>query len=187
MRKVLLASQSPRRRELMMLSGIPFTLANVVVDEIMDPTLEPGKACEKLAYMKASAAYEKYPHELIVGADTIVVIDGEVLGKPADDKQAFEMLKRLSGRTHEVITGVAIIGDDICESFYETTQVTFYELSDSDILNYIKTKECHDKAGAYGIQGKGLLLVEKINGDYYNVVGLPMSQLYRRLLKYIEL
>ena len=187
MRKVLLASQSPRRRELLMLSGIPFMLANVIVDEQLDPNLDPKKACEKLAYLKASAAYEKYPHELIIGADTIVVIDGEVLGKPADDEEAISMLKKLSGRTHEVVTGVAIVGDDICECFYETTQVTFYKLSDEEIVEYVRSKECHDKAGAYAIQGKGLFLVEKINGDFYNVVGLPMAQLYRRLLKYIQI
>lgn len=187
MRRVLLASESPRRRELMVLSEIPFTTTSCLLKETLDPELSIEKAVEKLAFEKADAVFHRYPEEFIIGADTIVVCDGEVFGKPKDNEDAERMLRKLSGKTHQVITGVALVAKDVKECFHEVTDVTFYDLEDEEIKRYAKSKEPHDKAGAYAIQGKGLTFVKKINGDFYNVVGLPMASLYKRLKKYLEL
>lgn len=187
MRRVILASESPRRRELMMLSEIPFTTASPQIEEVLNPMLTIEKAIEKLAYDKASAVLKKYPDDLIIGADTIVLCEGKVLGKPKDFDDAKEMLEQLSGKTHRVITGVALVSKSVMECFHEITEVTFYPLEEKDVIKYAKSKEPHDKAGAYAIQGKGMLFVEKIHGDYYNVVGLPMANLYRRLKKHLEM
>ncbi len=187
MRRVLLASESPRRRELMVLSEIPFTTASCLLKESLDPELSIEKAVEKLAFEKADAVHHRFPEEFVIGADTIVVCDGEVLGKPKDNEDTERMLRMLSGKTHQVITGVALVSKDVQECFHEVTEVTFYELDDDEIKRYAKSKEPHDKAGAYAIQGKGMMFVQKINGDFYNVVGLPMANLYRRLKKYLEL
>lgn len=187
MRRVLLASESPRRRELMVLSEIPFTTASCLLKETLDPELSIEKAVEKLAFEKADAVYHRYPEEFIIGADTIVVCDGEVFGKPKDNEDAERMLRMLSGKTHQVITGVALVAKGVKECFHEVTDVTFYDLEDEEIIRYAKSKEPHDKAGAYAIQGKGLTFVKKINGDFYNVVGLPMASLYKRLRKYLEI
>lgn len=187
MRRVLLASESPRRRELMVLSEIPFTTASCLLKETLDPELSIEKAVEKLAFEKADAVYHRYPEEFIIGADTIVVCDGEVFGKPKDNEDAEQMLRKLSGKTHQVITGVALVAKGIKECFHEVTDVTFYDLEEDEIIRYAKSKEPHDKAGAYAIQGKGLTFVKKINGDFYNVVGLPMASLYKRLRKYLEI
>lgn len=181
MKRVILASNSPRRRELMARMDIPFTAKGVQTEEFLDTSLPLGKAIEQIARQKALAVREFFQDDVIIGADTIVCIDGEVLGKPRDEQQAFEMLKRLSGRTHQVITGVAVLYPREEITFYQTTDVTFYQLSDEEIRAYAATNEPLDKAGAYGIQGKGAFLVEKIAGDYYNVMGLPMAHLYRVL------
>lgn len=186
MRRVVLASESPRRRELMMLSDIPFMTANGHIDETLDVSMGLAKGVEKLACDKALHALQKYPNEMVIGADTVVCLDGEIMGKPKDKEDAFRMLRKLSGKTHEVVTGVAIISESVKEVFNSITSVTFYELSDQQIEEYIKKGEFHDKAGAYGIQGKGALLVKEIQGDYFNVVGLPIAELVRRLSKYIE-
>ncbi len=181
MKRVILASNSPRRRELLARMDIPFTAKGVQTEEFIDTSLPLGKAIEQIARQKALAVKESFPEDIIVGADTIVCIDGEVLGKPRDKQQAFEMLKRLSGRTHQVITGVAVLYPQEEITFHQHTDVTFYSLHDDEIWEYIDTNEPMDKAGAYGIQGKGAFLVEKIVGDYYNVMGLPMASLYRVL------
>ena len=185
MRRVVLASESPRRRELMVISDIPFMCASALIEEKLDDQCDLGIAVERLALQKAMAVANKYPDEFIIGADTIVVCDGEVFGKPKDNADAKRMLTRLSGKTHQVITGVALYSKNVEECFHEVTDVTFFPLSDEEIERYIKTKEPHDKAGAYAIQGKGLMFVEKINGDYYNVVGLPLARLMKHLNKYI--
>lgn len=186
MRRILLASESPRRRELMNITGIPFSCAYARITEQLDSDLPIQEAVMKLAMEKAENVFASHENEFIVGADTIVLIDGEILGKPKDEDDAKRMLKMLSGKTHEVITGVAILSKTVRESFYERTKVTFIELSDEDIDTYIKSKEHHDKAGSYAIQGKGMLFVKKIDGDYSNVVGLPMSHLMQELKKYLE-
>ena len=184
MKKIVLASESPRRRELLANLGLNFITCSPKADEYFDPSLPIWKALERVAYIKAESGAKLHPNNLVIGADTIVVIDDEILGKPNSSKDAKAMLKILSGRTHYVYTGVAIAYNGAIETFHEKTEVTFYSFDDTLIDWYIATKESYDKAGAYGIQGKGMVLVEKINGDYNNVVGLPVSSLYRHLLKY---
>lgn len=184
MQKVILASESPRRREILSSIGLNYIAHSAFVDETFDQSLSIEKAVEQIALRKAEAVLPTYPNNVIIGADTIVVVDDEVLGKPSNDEEAYRMLKRLSGRTHRVLSGVAIISKDKQELFYEETKVTFYDLSEEMIHKYIATKECKDKAGAYGIQGKGCILVKEISGDYYNVVGLPIASLYRRLMNF---
>ena len=187
MRRICLASESPRRRELMQLSGVPFFVSRARIEEKLDESLSLYDRVANLAKQKAQAVLKTHENELVVAADTVVVIDNEVLGKPKDVEDARRMLALLSGKTHEVITGVAILSNEVEELFYEVTQVTFGELSEEDINWYISTKEYYDKAGGYAIQGKGMILVEKINGDYTNVVGLPMHRLIKTLRKYIEM
>lgn len=181
MRRVVLASQSPRRRELLKESGITFVAKTKVIEEIINPNISIEDAICVIALEKAKAVQEEYPKDIIIGADTMVCYKNEVLGKPKDRTDAYRMLKMLSGQTHRVITGVAIIEENHHEVFYAETEVSFYPLTDEDIYTYIDTKEPLDKAGAYGIQGFGKFLIAKINGDYYNVVGLPIAMLYRKL------
>ena len=151
-------------------------------EEILPEKISPEEAVLALSEQKADEIYRENRGEVIVAADTIVAIDGKILGKPADEKDAFAMLKTLSGRVHEVFTGVCVIfANGHKERFFEETKVEFYELSDKEIADYIKTGEPMDKAGAYGIQGKGALLVKGIDGDYYNVMGLPVARLLRVL------
>ena len=186
MRKVVLASQSPRRRELLASVGINFTTTSSDSKEIFDPSLSVQEAVQQVALQKALMGVKHYPNDCVVGADTIVVIDGKILGKHKDQEEAKAMLSLLSGRVHHVYTGVAICDKGEWETFCEDTEVTFYDLDESLIDSYIATKEYKDKAGGYGIQGKGMILVKKIHGDYNNVVGLPVSRLYRHLQKYIR-
>lgn len=151
-------------------------------EEVLPEKISPENAVLSLSEQKANEVYRENRGEVIVAADTIVAIDGKILGKPADEKDAFAMLKTLSGRIHEVFTGVCVIfANGRKERFFEETKVEFYELSDGEIADYIKTGEPMDKAGAYGIQGKGALLVKRIDGDYYNVMGLPVARLLRVL------
>lgn len=187
MKRIILASESPRRRELMMKLEIPFTTKPPYVEEIFDSSKSISSAIEAIAKQKADAVREKFPDEIIVGADTVVVVDQEVLGKPHTKENALLMLKKLSGRTHEVITAVAIVTPEQSDVFHVRTYVTFFELTQEEMEQYADTKEPLDKAGAYGIQGKGAFFIEKIEGDYYNVIGLPISTLFRRLKKYIEM
>lgn len=186
MKKIILASQSPRREELLVKTGIPFTIEAADIDETLDGHLPLQQAIEAIAYRKAAAILERQPSALVIGADTVVVIDHEVLGKPKDDQDAFTMLKKLSGKQHQVITAVAIVSKDHQETFSCVSHVNFFPLSDEEILHYIKTKEPQDKAGAYGIQGLGALFVESMEGDYNNIVGLPVSTLYRKLLPLVK-
>lgn len=151
-------------------------------EEVLPEKISPEDAVVLLSEQKAEEIYRENRGEIIVAADTVVAIDGRILGKPADEKDAFAMLKTLSGRTHEVFTGVCVIfANGRKERFFEETKVEFYELSDGEIAEYIKSGEPMDKAGAYGIQGKGALLVKRIDGDYFNVVGLPVARLLRVL------
>ena len=183
MKQIILASTSPRRRELLTLAGLSFEVASPDCKEETGP-LPPEEYVMELAGRKCSAVADKICEDaLVIGADTIVYFDGKILGKPVNEEDAFLMLRTLSGQTHEVFTGVMIrdTGAGTVRSFYEKTEVTFYPVSDQEIWDYIATKEPMDKAGAYGIQGRGMFLIEKICGDYNNVVGLPAARLLRVL------
>ena len=176
---LILASKSPRRKELLSLITKDFMAVSRDVDETIPDCMTPENAVLYLSRIKAEPFMND--NDVIIGADTIVVLNGKILGKPADEEEAFAMLKELSGKEHFVYTGVTLISPQGKKSFFKETKVKFYELSDGEISTYIKTGECLDKAGAYGIQGYGSLFVEKIDGDYFNVVGLPVSALHREL------
>lgn len=184
-KELILASKSPRRKELLDDIGLSFTIYSDSCVELFDHNISKEEAIEQIAYTKADVVFEKHRDAIVIGADTMVYCEGAVLGKPNDKADAKEMLVMLSGKTHEVITGVVILCEDKQIKFHETTKVTFYELEESLIDWYLDTLESFDKAGAYGIQGKGKLLVKKIQGDYFNVVGLPVARLYRELMKFI--
>lgn len=187
---MILASQSPRRIELMREAGYDITVMPADIDETPLADETPLQLVERLATAKAQTVATMLvlpgvtcdPAETIVAADTIVAIDGQKLGKPRDEQDACAMLRRLSGRTHQVATGVCIVHGDVCKSFTEVTDVTFYELSDAEIKVYVETREPLDKAGSYGIQGVGgRMLVRGISGDFYNVVGLPIARVKREI------
>ena len=179
---LILASKSPRRRELMKFITDNFIIKTAEVDENLPENISPADAVLYLSKIKAEPFINGT--DTVIGADTVVAIDGVILGKPKDENDARAMLKRLSGRVHSVFTGVTVIRGDKEKSFFSETKVKFFKLSDEMIESYIKTKEPFDKAGAYGIQGFGCLLVEEIHGDYFNVVGLPVSQLNQLLLNF---
>lgn len=195
---MILASQSPRRVELMREAGFDFRVIPADIDETSLPGESPFHLVERLARGKAAAvaAVHAEPGELVVAADTIVAVDGELLGKPHDPEEARSMLRRLSGRSHQVATGACLLlrraepdgaaagaGEADCvESFVEVTDVSFYPLTDEEIDAYVASGEPMDKAGAYGIQGiGGRMLVRGIHGDFYNVMGLPIAQVVRRI------
>lgn len=184
--KTILASASPRRRELMKLITEDFEAVSMDTDETLPQDIEPLEASEYLAGIKTQSALERFPENIVIGCDTTVVIDNEILGKPKNSYQCRKYLKMLSGRTHKVVTSCMIADKRSRRVFSEITEVTFRTLSDSDIEWYISTGEPFDKAGGYGIQGKGSLLIEKINGDYFNVVGLPVSRLNQELKIFIK-
>ncbi len=182
---IILASSSPRRKTLLEQLGLPFTVCVSDIEEDLHQAFPPGKLAETLALQKAQTVAASLDAEaLVIGADTIVVDDSGILGKPDDEADAFRMLSCLSGQTHRVITGVAVLSTGSPERSlvrHETTQVTFAPLSAHDIQWYIHTGEPLDKAGAYAIQGKGMAFVERIQGCYNNVVGLPVFCLLRML------
>ncbi|MGP7816827.1 Maf family protein [Niallia sp. 01092] len=178
---LILASSSPRRKELLEDLRLSFEVSSSDVDESFDHALSPEEVVMDLAKRKAEAISSNKNNTFIIGADTIVFYDGNILGKPKTREQAFSMLKQLSGKTHSVFTGVAIVANGSSSQFYEKTNVLFWELSDEEIHRYLDTGEPFDKAGAYGIQGVGRILVKKITGDYFTVVGLPVSRLMREL------
>ncbi|MDO4702085.1 MAG: Maf family protein [Erysipelotrichaceae bacterium] len=182
--EILLASKSPRRKELLQLLQMDFQVVCKDVKEELDRLNDLEEEIQKLAIKKAQAVACEHPNCLVIGADTIVVLNQQVLGKPKDEQEAFTMLKALSGQTHEVLTAVALIYKGKIESFCSKTEVSFESLSDQEILDYIQSKEPMDKAGAYGIQGYGSKFISHISGDYYAVMGLPVSALYQRLKQY---
>ncbi len=179
---IILASASPRRRELLKFITEDFTVKVSDAQEVTDPALSAEETVKSLAVIKGEAVAEGFPADTVISADTIVVLDGKILGKPKNEEDAFRMLSSLSGRTHEVFTGVCVLHGSKKLVFAERTEVSFYPLSEDEIRAYIATGEPADKAGAYGIQGKGCTLVKAISGDYNNVVGLPVAGL-NRLLK----
>ena len=184
--KLILASKSPRRRELLQRLNYPFDIILSDVDESLIPF--DGSAedyCRSLADLKSKNIASHYPNSLVIGADTIVVVEGQVLEKPYDKDQALQMLKTLSAKTHQVFTGVSLnwINKNIQHQFAEMTQVTFREIDSADIDHYIETCLPYDKAGAYGIQDWSAVFVDKIHGCYDNVVGFPLSRFYQELKK----
>ncbi|MBE6022844.1 MAG: septum formation inhibitor Maf [Cellulosilyticum sp.] len=187
MKPILLASQSPRRKQLVQLLPWRFEVCTEEVEEQIDEALTPEENVQALARQKAEAVALKYPDQWVIGADTVVCYEGKIMGKPKDEVDAKNILNKLSGKTHQVYTGVALIHQDkgVIQTFYQETQVTMQLLSEEEIETYIQTKEPMDKAGAYGIQGYGARYIVGIKGDYYNVMGLPVHQLYQELKKHL--
>ena len=177
--EIILASKSPRRREILENTKVRFSIEESQIDEVIKLNELPKETVMRLAYEKALDVANRNRNSLVIGADTIVVINDTILGKPKDDIEAFSMLKLLSGKTHYVITGFALINLSLDKKIIDcqVSQVTFKELSEQCIKDYLQTKESLDKAGAYGIQGYGGLLVENIQGDFFNIVGLPISKI----------
>lgn len=182
-KKLILASQSPRRRELIGLLGMPFQAIGPNIQEALDQSLDIEKRIEKLALQKAENVFENNQDTIVIGSDTVVVLDNQILGKPIDENDAILMLRKLSGKVHEVITGVAILSAKNRVNYSIKTRVTFNVLTDKEIEEYVASKEPMDKAGSYAIQGKGSLFINKIDGDYYSVMGLPISRIYQNLTK----
>ena len=181
---IILASASPRRRELLERMGLRFSVRTADHDETMDLSADPEAEVRRVSELKARAVERLCEKEdLIIAADTIVVCQGKILGKPADEAEAYEMLRLLSGREHRVITGLCVLKDGISYCHSEVTHLSFVELTDRQIRAYIATGEPMDKAGAYGIQGRASVFVPGIRGDYYNVMGLPVCALAQILEK----
>ena len=181
--QLILASQSPRRRQLMGLFRVPFTVRVADIDEKMDPAKAPFDEVARVSRLKAQAV-PREDDDTVIAADTIVVCQGKVLGKPKDEAQAVAMLSLLSGRDHQVMTGLTVLRGSRCETCTEVTDIHFRPLSQKEIRAYVATGEPMDKAGAYGIQGGAALFAEKMVGDYYNVMGLPvcrLGQILRRM------
>ena len=177
---MILASASPRRKELLSLLGIPFSVAAADIDETMDPSLPAAQEVARVSRRKALAV-QRNQEDVVIAADTIVVCDNQILGKPKDRNQAIHMLHLLSGRDHQVMTGCTVLCGEQSESFTEITDLHFRPLTDREIIKYVESGEPMDKAGAYGIQGGAALFCEKLSGDYYNVVGLPLCRLWKTL------
>ena len=177
--EIILASASPRRREILKNTKLKFEVQKSDIEEVFLENESPESMVVRLAYEKAFDVVENNRDKLVIGADTIVVLGDEVLGKPKDEEEAFDMIQKLSNKTHRVITGISLIHlkKGIVVNDYQISYVTFKDLSEDSIKDYINTKESLDKAGGYGIQGYGALLVDSIQGDYFNIVGLPISKL----------
>lgn len=184
MKRFIVASASPRRKELLSMLGYAFEVMPSDADESLQDGMHAFDAVKELAARKARSVLAKRGDCVVLGCDTVVSLDGRILGKPKNEEEAFSMLSSLSGKTHHVYTGVCITDGEKEECFVSDAEVSFYKLSESEILSYIETKEPMDKAGAYGIQGFGSVLVEKINGDYFTIVGLPLAQTARTLSRF---
>ena len=181
---LILASQSPRRKELLGLFGMPFTVRVADIDETMDANANPYDEVARVSRLKALAV-DRSETDIVVAADTIVVCDGKVLGKPRDEAEAIAMLTMLSGKDHQVMTGMTVLQGDECVTCTEVTDLHFRPLAREEIEDYVASGEPMDKAGAYGIQGGAALFCERMSGDYYNVMGLPvcrLSQIFRQFV-----
>ena len=178
--QLILASQSPRRKELLSLLKLPFVVRVADIDETMDPAKSPAEEVARVSQQKAFAVVRQ-TDDIVIAADTIVVLDGEVLGKPRNQAHACQMLTALSGRDHQVMTGVTVLQGERALVHTEITDIHFRPLSQKEILAYVATGEPMDKAGSYGIQGGAALFAQRLEGDYYNVMGLPVCKLYEML------
>lgn len=185
-KRLILASASPRRRELLQDLGYAFDIVTADCEEFFDVSLPMTSAIEQIAWMKAQAVADQFPDAVVLGADTMVCYEGRMLGKPKNREDAQRMLRMLSGQTHTVISGVAIVCEGRKELFHEKSEVTFYDLEEDLLQRYLDSEEPYDKAGAYGIQGMGKLFVKSIHGDYFNIVGLPVAAVYRHVKPYLE-
>jgi len=187
--KVILASASPRRKEILQNTKLNFDIQKSDIEEVILENESPEDMVVRLAYEKAFDVAKRNTDRLVIGADTIVALDNEVLGKPKDQNEAYQMIKRLSNKTHKVITGISLINlkENKIIKDYVVSFVTFKDLSEDSIKDYINTNESLDKAGAYGIQGYGALLVKNIQGDYFNIVGLPISRLSDLLKNHFDI
>ena len=178
--QLILASQSPRRKELLGLFHIPFVIKVADIDEAMDPSRSPAEEVARVSRAKAEAI-ARNAEDVVIAADTIVVLEEEVLGKPKDEADAVRMLTALSGRDHQVMTGMTVLRGEKALTCTEITDIHFRPLSQKEIEAYVATGEPMDKAGSYGIQGGAALFAEKMHGDYYNVMGLPVCRLWQML------
>lgn len=183
---LILASKSPRRIELLKQIHPEFSVEPAKGEEIVPEGATPAETVMALARAKAEEIAANHPDELVVGSDTVVAVDNQILGKPKSHEHCVEMIRQLSGRRHQVYTGVALALHGETETFYDVTEVEFYPLSEEEILWYASLEEPYDKAGGYGIQGKGSLLVKGIHGDYFNVMGFPVALAARKMRKYFN-
>lgn len=183
---LILASSSPRRADLLAAAGIQFEVVAVDVDESLQRLEPPGDHVRRLAREKAEAAFRQRPEDIALGADTIVLVGGEMMGKPRDEADAIRMLRLLSGREHEVLTGIALVSTRGAVVEVARTRVWVNPMTDAEIKRYVATGEALDKAGAYGIQGLFSKFVDRVQGSYSNVVGLPVALVYRLLKGYPE-
>lgn len=185
-RELVLASSSPSRKMLLEQAGVSFEVVVSGVDETAPASLSPAQTVELLAERKGKAVLSLRPDKPIIAADSVVSIDGLILGKPKDDQEAKATLRRLSGRTHQIFTGVCLLANGREEVFHQSTKVTFYPLTEEEIADYVSLGESQGRAGAYGIEGIGVVLVQSIEGDYSNIVGLPVAETLRRLRKLLQ-
>ncbi|HOP57000.1 MAG TPA: Maf family protein [Bacillota bacterium] len=181
MDKIILASESPRRKEYFSLLGLDYEAIGANIDERANKSMAPDDLVEDLAYQKAYAVFKNHRNRTVIGCDTIVYAANEILGKPADEEDAKRMLGILSGKTHFVYTGVSIITEKMSRTFHNVTEVVFCDMSDEEISTYVKSGEPMDKAGAYAAQGLGSKFIKEIRGDFFTVIGLPLSQIYQEL------
>ncbi|MEF9990798.1 MAG: Maf family protein [Romboutsia sp.] len=186
---IILASASPRRKEILGNTNVKFTVIKSEIDEVILDNETPKQVVMRLAFEKCMDIASTHEKDLVIGADTIVVLSDTILGKPKDNEEAYDMIKALSNKTHQVITGISLINLDANKKIidYVVSNVKFKDLSEADIKDYIQTNESLDKAGAYGIQGFGALLVEEIQGDYFNIVGLPISKINDLLKQHFDM
>ncbi len=184
MKRLILASSSPRRKELLEQANLTFSIKTSSIEEVVDPSFSPAEVVQSLALQKAKAVAGSFTDDVVLGADTIVVLDNEILGKPKDKDDAIRMLKMLSGQTHFVYTGVAMVVNDNIRTFTVETRVTFWDLTEDEITFYTNSPQPYDKAGSYGIQDFGATFVKEIEGDYFAVVGLPIARTVRELKQF---
>lgn len=185
MNKVILASGSPRRKELLSLLGIEFDIIPADIDEEINPNNKLTDEIEKLSYLKAYEVFKDNKDSIVIGSDTVVSINNEVLGKPNTKDNAKKMLQKLSGNCHQVITAVSILSPTKSETFSTVSNVYFRELTEDEIEEYANSDEPLDKAGAYAIQGYARKFISRIDGDYYSIIGLPICELSQRIKKYL--
>ncbi|MEX1377048.1 MAG: Maf family protein [Eubacteriales bacterium] len=184
-KEIILASGSPRRKELLMRMGVDFDIMLCDAEEIYDENMPPAQIVEFLAKQKAEIVNKMAQGRVVIGADTVVSIGEHILGKPADQKEAYDMIKKLSGNWHDVITGICIFENEEYLLEHEITKVHFVDMTEDEIKSYINTDEPYDKAGAYGIQGLAGMYIDRIEGDFYNIMGFPMAKV-RNMLKSIN-